>query len=442
MAQKKRGTGPAQQAARMGAGAALLGTLAWLTGGFTWQNVLDWGKTLLIAGSLALFIRWAVAEPYKIPSGSMEPTLHGNPAPFAGDRVFVNKWIYGLRWPLNDFRIPWTTKQIHYADTRMFRWKEPQRFDIVVFKTIEHRTMTDTLVKRVIGLPGERVLIRDGRVYIDGKALELPDSMPEVKYTSNSPMLRYGVVDTDAYSLVPEGHYLLLGDNSGHSRDGRVWGFVPYEHLLGPVTCIWWPPSSWRDFTGFTQTWWWRSLLALLAAFLVWRLFMGRSVKVHGQSPDSDIAPKDHLYIHRASYGIPLPFTNVRLTQGRAPKRGELVLYQVSVHAHEPEHLLLGRIAGIGGDHVELAGGKLKIDGKEPAEKTLQGRTFEATADTGPYGARQGAPYRDVPPGSCFILAENPEAAVDSRTLGWIPNGALLGPATAVWWPLRRRRRL
>lgn len=126
----------------------LLGALAWLTGGFTRENAIEWGKTILIAGSLALVIRWSVAEPFRIPSGSMEPTLHGHPHFLLGDRVFVNKWRYGLRYP--------------FMKKRIYQGEAPKRWDVVVFKTVEADATKTTLVKRIAGLPGERVHIQGG----------------------------------------------------------------------------------------------------------------------------------------------------------------------------------------------------------------------------------------------------------------------------------------
>lgn len=147
-----------------------------ITGPWTWENARGW----LIFIVLLLIARWAWFEPFKIPSVSMEPTLHGDPRYFRGDRVFVNKYIYGLR-------VPFTNK-------RLFRGREPQRWEIVVFKSVESPppaglwtrlrrvVFPKHVIKRVVGLPGERVHIADGHVYINGERLDPPEELRPVLY--------------------------------------------------------------------------------------------------------------------------------------------------------------------------------------------------------------------------------------------------------------------
>ncbi len=404
-------------------------------------SLLEWGRTLLIAGGLALVIRWAIAEPYKIPSGSMEPTLHGAPGLGQGDRVFVNKWIYGLRWPLNDFRIPFTHYTIHYTENRIFRLKAPQRWDIVVFKTVEKDTKADTLVKRIVGMPGERIHIANGKVYVNGEPLELPPGMPPVQYTSPMPGftdMRYGVIDSDMYSIVPPDHYLVLGDNSARSRDGRVWGWLPGDHIVGRVFSIWWPPTRWRDFTGFSDTWWWRVIVAMAAALTIWRLFFGRSWRVPSPSPDAALRSKEHLFIHRAAYGIPIPFTGRRFTAGRPPRRGELVLYLAEDKDEKERAFLLGRIAGLPGEKVFLDEGRLTINGEPVKDAPLAGRVYPASNEAGPYARSKSREYSEAPEGCYFILADTLEAGPDGRALGWTPKQNLIGPVQGAWWPIPR----
>lgn len=409
-------------------------------GGFTLANLLDWGKTLLIAGGLALVIRWSIGEPYKIPSGSMEPTLHGNPGFMQGDRVWVNKWHYGWRWPFNNSRIPFTSFEIDYAKDRIFRGAAPERFDIVVFKSIEDDARHGTLVKRIIGLPGEHVHIAKGGVYINGERLELPESMVEAGIEYESPErlpshLRFGIIETDEYSLVPEGHYLVLGDNSKVSRDGRVWGWVPNEHLLGPVTCVWWPPQHWRDFTGFSTTWWWRGLVSLIILLSVWRMFVGRSAKVPKVVPDPALRKGDHLLVHRLPFGLPVPGVRKRLTKGRCPKRGELVLYRTGAEQAGEEVLLLGRAAAFPGERVSFEDDHLQVDGEAVDAPGLDGRAFPAVPNAANYGRGGGAKMTKVPDAHVFILSETDEPNEDGRTLGWTPETDLVGVVKAVWWP-------
>jgi signal peptidase I len=407
---------------------------------------MEWLKALVVAGGLALAIRWSIGEPFRIPSGSMEPTLHGDPGFLKGDRVFVNKFVYGLRWPLNHARIPFTDIVLNYANDRIFHWQEPQRFDIVVFKTVEKDAKHRTLVKRIIGLPGERIHIANGKIHVNGEPLELPPEMSDVTYTNHTygpEGFKYGVLETDAYSCVPEGHYLLLGDNSAHSRDGRVWGWMPNEHLLGRVSCVWWPISSWQDFTGFSRTWWWRTIVAVLGILLFVRLFLGRSWRVRDEAIGTPLARGHHLYVNRAAFGLPIPFVGMRLFRGRIPNRGELVVYEGPAENGEDSDLHLGIVAGLPGERVSLDNGTLTIDNEAVTEPDfLAGRTFKSADGAAKYGVSKGKQYSVVPADHYFILVDDPEAGPDSRTLGWIPYDALVGPATAVWWPLTRVRRL
>jgi len=269
--QKSRAKG---KAAPEGAGGERRGfnPITFIFGPMTRENLISWGQVIL----LVLVIRWAVIEPYKIPSDSMAPTLEGDPHLLRGDRVFISKYHYGLRWP--------------FLDNYIFYWNEPERFDIVVFHSPKEDAEFRTLIKRIIGLPGERIQIRGGNVYVDGEALELPESMPDVQYTARLSIsldeleqldqyqqatpgqreamrrevaeihrrypMRYGILPDDEYSVVPEGHYLMLGDNTANSVDGRVWGWVPRDNIVGRAFAVWWPPENWRDFTGWSNTWW------------------------------------------------------------------------------------------------------------------------------------------------------------------------------------------
>ena len=282
---------------------------------------LDWFKSICIAIALAMVIRWFIAEPFKIPSSSMEPTFHGDQRFFRGDRIFVNKHAYGVRFPFNGFRVPFTRKTIWYADGWLRRGPAPQRWDIVVFKSVEPGAPHDTLVKRVVGLPGERVRIRAGKLFINAEPVRLPEDLPDVYYTQPQNSNGYGLLRDDAHALVPEGHVFLLGDNSGHSRDGRWFGWVPQHHLLGRVTSIWFPVTHWRDFTGFTATWWWNGLWLLLGTYLIARLFVGRSVGVYGEGLGGVVNRGEHVFI-RFALGLPVPFTGRRLGRGRKLQRG------------------------------------------------------------------------------------------------------------------------
>lgn len=166
-------------------------------------------KTMSLYVFLALTIRWGFAEAYHIPSESMNPTLK------SGDFIIVNKARYGLR-------VPFTKQWI-------FETGKVKRGDIVVFKfPVDESTF---YVKRIVGLPGDRVFIDgDGQLFIN-------DSLQSESYVASklqttmgsSPLYPYGPV------TVPNDQLLVLGDNRDRSSDSRVWGFVPKENLLGKV---------------------------------------------------------------------------------------------------------------------------------------------------------------------------------------------------------------
>jgi signal peptidase I len=182
---------------------------------YWWQ---EWFKPILIAAILALFIRTFVAQPFKIPSNSMYPTLK------PGDRIFVNKFIYGARIPFTDIAFP--------------KIRAPKAGDIVVFiSPIEKKKF---LVKRFIAYGGESVEIKDGGIYIDGKRLETPP-MNKIFYYSRGD---YG--QENKVIEVPKGYFYVLGDNSPNSMDSRYWGFVPDKNLVGKAFVIHWPISRVR----------------------------------------------------------------------------------------------------------------------------------------------------------------------------------------------------
>lgn len=401
-------------------------------------SLWEWTRSILVAILLAMLIRWPLVEPFKIPSGSMRPTF------LEGDRIFVNKFHYGVRWPFNGFRVPFTLTTIWYTENRIFDRAPIQRWDIVVFKSVEPRAPKDTLVKRVVGLPGERIHIANGKVYVNGVPLELPEHMPDVYYTSEAwAGMDYGILEDDEHSLIPERHYFLLGDNSANSADGRRFGWVPEHHILGRVNSIWWPVTRWRDFTGFSRTWWWRGLVALLAAYLFTRLFLGRSWYVHDTSLSASVKPGEHVYVNRVVFGVPVPFTRLRLTRGRDARRGEIVLYRAPKPSGRGVIWLMGRVAGLPKERVFLDEGRLEVDGAKLTQPaSLANREFTSPPDIGPYGRSKVREYGQVPDNAYFVLVDDPTAAPDSRGLGWVRREQIVGVAKFIWWPVPRVRRL
>ncbi|HOK89509.1 MAG TPA: signal peptidase I [Candidatus Hydrogenedentes bacterium] len=393
-----------------GLGLCVAGVFFWLTAGMTREQVWEWLKGAGLALACALIIRWAIAEPYRIPSSSMETTLHGDPRFGRGDRVFVNKWIYGIRAP--------------FMNKRLFYGKAPQRWDIVVFKSVEPDAIHKTLVKRIVGLPGERIHIRQGKVYVNGEPLSIPDFMPPGMYYTSPPDARYGILADDQYSLVPPGHYLVLGDNSAQSRDGRYFGWVPNEHIVGRVACIWWPPSRWRDFTGFSRTLWWRGSVIALLALVFTRAFVGRLWTVRAGERRTRHA------VFFPSYGLRIPMTRKWLIRWRVPARGDRVLCLLTEKESGNEAYLLGTVIGAPGDRLSRENGEPRLNGKTLAEWGVTARSIpeivwdEETESGGKRGGRE-----IVLNGSCAILSEEIGMGPDERRprIHVVPLQSVLG---------------
>ena len=177
--------------------------------------VLDWVLTIAGAVVIVFALKMWVVNPYRIPSSSMEPTLHcAKPAPGCeasfSDRVLANRFIY------------------HFRD--------PKRGEIIVFNTPPLARIRcgagGTFVKRLIGLPGEVVSERDGIVYINGVRLNEPYAPSRRDH--NPPQ---------SWPRIPPGDYFFMGDNRAQSCDSRVWGAVPRNNLIGEVFFVYWPPN-------------------------------------------------------------------------------------------------------------------------------------------------------------------------------------------------------
>lgn len=175
--------------------------------------VREWVESIVIAFLLAMFIRTFFVQAFRIPSGSMRMTL------LEGDRLLVNKLQYGAIIPFTQKRLP--------------GFGNPQRGDVIVFLYPENRKKD--FIKRLIGLSGETVEIKNGEISINGKIIEDP-RIKQVYYYNRGP---YG--QSNQALRVPPGYYFVLGDNSGSSSDSRFWGFVPVNDVLGKAVLIYWP---------------------------------------------------------------------------------------------------------------------------------------------------------------------------------------------------------
>ncbi len=166
------------------------------------RETREWIQSILIALVLTLVIRTYVVQAFKIPSGSMRPTL------LEGDKLFVNKFIY--------------------------RFQDPERGDIVVFKYPQDKKKD--FIKRLVAKGGETVEIRDGKLFVDGRPVT-EEVFNRFYYYNHEDYGGPGVV-----VKVPADSYYVLGDNSANSTDSRFWGFVPAKNVLGKAFFRWWPP--------------------------------------------------------------------------------------------------------------------------------------------------------------------------------------------------------
>jgi len=289
-----------------------------IVGPLTVRNGLSWLALALVV----LTVWWLLFQPFVIPTNSMYPTLNGDERFLRGDRIFVNKLIYGPRIP--------------FTSIRLRRFKDPERWEIVVFRPVEKDSPHPVLIKRIVGLPGERIQIKDGAVWANGRRLEPPPELrnvlhytrylgpgddelmrftvalavrsgnavaPGLKDMTDGQLmaltgeelkrlydglpewlrdaaanhfeqqypnpLKYGILPDDAYSVVPPDCYLVLGDNSPNSGDGRYFGWLPSGHILGRASCTFWPIGRARDFTGFWHAWQGKAVLYGVPALIV-----------------------------------------------------------------------------------------------------------------------------------------------------------------------------
>jgi signal peptidase I len=175
--------------------------------------VREWIESILIAFVLAMFIRTFFIQAFKIPSGSMRMTL------VEGDRLMVNKLRYGPKVPFTNWRFP--------------GFSEKKRGDIIVFKyPVDPKR---DFIKRLVAFGGERILIKDGDVYIDGQRVDDP-AVKNIYYYN-----RGQYAQSDQEIIVPEGRLFVVGDNSASSHDSRFWGFVPEINVVGKAEFIYWP---------------------------------------------------------------------------------------------------------------------------------------------------------------------------------------------------------
>lgn len=214
---------------------------------------VEWGASFFPVILAVFCLRSFLVEPFKIPSGSMMPTL------LVGDFILVNKYTYGIRLPV--------------IDKKVVEVGRPERGDVIVFRYPPNPSLD--YIKRVIGVPGDKIVYRDKHLTINGKALPtrqiddflasglaytpryveqigavehqiLVDPQPgrEIERVVNFPYLNNCQYNrSDVSCVVPAGHYFVMGDNRDNSQDSRFWGFVPDENIVGKAFFIWFNSS-------------------------------------------------------------------------------------------------------------------------------------------------------------------------------------------------------
>ena len=198
--------------------------------------LVEYSKSFFPVILMVFLIRSFVAEPFKIPSGSMMPTL------LAGDFILVNKFTYGLRLPI--------------LNNTLIEINHPKRGDVFVFHYPPEPSID--YIKRVVGVPGDKILYQDKQLYINGQKLEI-NFVDDYQYESSGfnqvhakryqeqlgdvkhdLLIEEASLSRDFEATVPTGHYFAMGDNRDNSKDSRYWGFVPEQNLVGKAFFIWW----------------------------------------------------------------------------------------------------------------------------------------------------------------------------------------------------------
>ena len=199
------------------------------------SKLVEYARSFFPIFLIVLVLRSFLVEPFRIPSGSMMPTL------LIGDFILVNKFTYGIRLPV--------------VDNKIIGLGQPERGDIIVFRFPEDPSIP--FIKRVVGLPGDRVAYYEKVLYINGEPIP---QLPKGFYTgigsgksmtgaevlqetldaaAHEILIQRGHPTLEGERVIPDGHYFVLGDNRDNSRDSRFWGTVPDENLIGKAFLIW-----------------------------------------------------------------------------------------------------------------------------------------------------------------------------------------------------------
>lgn len=198
--------------------------------------VVEYSKSFFPVILAVFLIRSFLVEPFKIPSGSMMPTL------LVGDFILVNKHTYGLRVPI--------------LNNTFFEMNHPQRGEVMVFHFPKDPSLD--YIKRVVGVPGDHIEYRDKRLSVNGQPLDMAydseydyvapglNQITAKRYKENlgghlhDTLIVPDALSADGEVTVPQGQYFVMGDNRDNSNDSRFWGFVPEGNIVGKAFMIWW----------------------------------------------------------------------------------------------------------------------------------------------------------------------------------------------------------
>jgi signal peptidase I len=203
----------------------------------------EYAEAIIVAILLAFAIRVFVVQAFKIPSGSMIPTL------LIGDHILVSKLSYGFQWPA-DCKLQWNVPPVNcYTSTTVIEFGKPQRGDVIVFRFPEDEEKD--FIKRIVGTPGDTVQLRNKVVFVNGQPLD------DKAFTQR---IDPGIIDSTINSrdnfgpvTVPEGSYFVMGDNRDQSLDSRFWGYVREEKIRGKAFRIYWSWSGQGNWTEWVR---------------------------------------------------------------------------------------------------------------------------------------------------------------------------------------------
>jgi signal peptidase I len=218
--------------------------------------IIEYARAFFPVILIVFLLRSFLVEPFKIPSGSMYPSL------YVGDYILVNKFAYGVRLPI-----------IH---VKMIDVASPRRGEVAVFRYPADPSVN--YIKRVVGLPGDRVLYKDKQLYINGEPMAQSDEQPYVLHQGHGVVERFiqrhetlgdvqhPIIVTDRPEVGPRefivktGHYFVMGDNRDNSNDSRSWGLVPEDNLVGRAFFIWFSVNEYDNGGWFWQRIVWKRI--------------------------------------------------------------------------------------------------------------------------------------------------------------------------------------